>query len=132
MPQQSVVIAAPPRHILASFGAASIASILLTAANLADATTFTVTSTGDTAGATCGATCTLRQALTAANADAATTPKIAFNIAGTGVHLISVVGSPLPPITHANLTIDGYTQPGAAVNTLGDGDDAVILIQLDG
>jgi len=132
MPKQTIDIVAASRQICSALNNAAIAAILLTAANLAHAATFTVTSTADTAGATCGATCTFRQALTAANADVAAAPKIAFNIPGTGVHPISVVGSSLPTIDHANLTIDGYTQPGATVNTLAEGDNAVILIQLDG
>src|SRR5262249_44634790 len=37
----------------------------------------------------------------------------------------------LPPITEA-LTIDGYTQPGASVNTLATGDNAVLRILLSG
>ena len=39
--------------------------------------------------------------------------------------------SPLPAIT-VPLTIDGYSQPGAHANTLAQGDDALILIQLNG
>jgi parallel beta-helix repeat protein len=37
--------------------------------------------------------------------------------------------SPLPAITNS-FVIDGYTQPGASPNTLTDGDNAVLLIQL--
>ena len=39
--------------------------------------------------------------------------------------------TPLPAISHATI-IDGYSQPGASPNTLAQGDNAVILIQLDG
>ena len=39
--------------------------------------------------------------------------------------------SALPTITDP-VIIDGYTQPGASPNTLTDGNDAVILIELDG
>jgi hypothetical protein len=37
----------------------------------------------------------------------------------------------LPPI-NATVTIDGYTQPGASPNTLATGDNAKILIRIDG
>ena len=72
---------------------------------------------------------------------------IVFNIpatdpgcnASTGVCLLQPVSenlgagdfNALPPI-YANLTIDGYTQPGASPNTLANGDNAKILIQIDG
>jgi CSLREA domain-containing protein len=59
---------------------------------------------------------------------------INFNIPGLGVRTI-IVGSTgngsLPAITKA-LTINGYTQPGASANTLANGDNAVILIELNG
>lgn len=56
---------------------------------------------------------------------------IGFNIPGSGVHEISVGKDGLPEITDP-LTIDGYTQPGAKANTLAVGDDAIILIRIDG
>jgi hypothetical protein len=56
---------------------------------------------------------------------------INFNIAGTGVQTISVTGAPEPTIIRP-LTINGYTQGVASVNTLANADNAVILIQLDG
>ena len=37
----------------------------------------------------------------------------------------------LPPI-NATVIIDGYTQPGASPNTLANGDNAALLIQIDG
>ena len=55
---------------------------------------------------------------------------ITFNIPGPGVHVIDVGASPLPHVQ--KLFIDGYSQPGAHPNTLAVGDDAVILIQIDG
>ncbi len=106
-------------------------ALLCLACGHARAAVFTVTSNADTDGTTCGATCTLRQALNAVNAAASGAHTIAFAIPGTGVHVIAPA-TPLPTLTHANVTIDGYTQPGAAPNTLAEGDDAVILIQLDG
>jgi hypothetical protein len=97
------------------------------------AATVTVTDSGDStnACATTGAgTCTLRDAITYANANSATT--IAFDIPGSSVHTI-IPGSPLPAITKG-VTIDGYTQPGASANSNGptQGTNAVILIELDG
>jgi hypothetical protein len=55
---------------------------------------------------------------------------ITFNIPGPGVHVIDVGANPLPHVQ--KLFIDGYSQPGAHPNTLTVGDDAVILIQIDG
>src|SRR5205823_6177876 len=71
----------------------------------------------------------LRQAITDANANTGT-DTIAFNIAGAGVHTITPTTA-LPVIT-APVIIDGYTQPGASMNTLANGDNAVLLIELDG
>src|SRR5262249_37775817 len=98
--------------------------------------TITVTGTGDTI-ANDGVV-TLREAITAANTNADpsgdTTPgdpgldTIAFNIPGAGVRTISLT-SALPTITDP-IIIDGYSQPGSRANTLADGDDAVLLIEL--
>lgn len=55
---------------------------------------------------------------------------IAFAIPGSGVHKIDLSNTPLQ--VASQITIDGYTQPGASPNTLDLGDNAVILIQLDG
>jgi hypothetical protein len=71
----------------------------------------------------------LRDAITCANA----TPgadTIGFYIPGTGVKTISPL-SPLPAITEA-VTIDGYTRPGAMANTLDSGNNAQLLVELDG
>ncbi|HSH39385.1 MAG TPA: DUF4394 domain-containing protein [Chthoniobacterales bacterium] len=70
----------------------------------------------------------LRQAILDAN----TSPgadRIVFNIPGAGVQRIEVGSNPLPAITGA-LTIDGYTQPGAAANSLTIGSNARILIEI--
>jgi hypothetical protein len=73
---------------------------------------------------------------------------IVFNIptsdpgynAATGVYTIQPLSEnvpnsldyfALPPINYA-VTIDGYTQPGASPNTLTAGDNAKIVIQIDG
>jgi hypothetical protein len=57
--------------------------------------------------------------------------RILFNIPGAGVHKIDV-SNPALPILEESLSIDGYTQPGARPNSLAVGNNAVILIQLDG
>src|SRR5437763_3524496 len=71
----------------------------------------------------------LRQAIIDANT-ASGADLINFNIPGAGVRTINLM-SPLPPITEA-LTIDGYSQPGSSVNSLAIGDNAVLLIELNG
>src|SRR5205807_10664088 len=93
-------------------------------------TTFIVNSTADPGTGVCDdVECTLREAITAANAHAGT-DTIVFNIPGTGPHTIRPTSS-LPSIT-GPVTIDGYTQSGASANTAGAGDNAVMMIELDG
>ncbi len=74
--------------------------------------------------------CTLRAAITEANLHAGP-DTIAFSIPGGGVQTITI-GSALPTIndTTGGVTIDGYTQPGASVNTDPLIDNAVIRIQI--
>jgi trimeric autotransporter adhesin len=112
------------------------------------ATTFIVNIPGDTHDADLGdglcdvnlfgsgQQCTLRAAIEQANA----TPGadvINFNIPdtfGTGVKTINVGAldnSGLPPITD-QVTINGYSQPGASPNTLARGTNANLLIELNG
>ena len=55
---------------------------------------------------------------------------IDFDIPGTGVQTISPTTA-LPAVIKA-VTIDGYSQPGSSPNTLATGDNAVILIRIDG
>jgi CSLREA domain-containing protein len=93
---------------------------------------FVVNSTLDADDGNCAQTidgCTLREAINAANARAGG-DTIAFNIPGGGVHIIAPT-APLPTITDA-VTIDGYTQLGALPNSLAEGDNAKILIRIDG
>ncbi|MBI5383588.1 MAG: HYR domain-containing protein, partial [Verrucomicrobia bacterium] len=71
----------------------------------------------------------LRQAILDANGSPGT-DTIAFNIGGAGPHTIQPL-SPLPTITYP-VIIDGYTQPGASPNTLAQGNNAVLKIELDG
>jgi parallel beta-helix repeat protein len=76
-------------------------------------------------------TVTLRSAIEAANATAGGNT-IDFSIPGKGVRTITITpGSPLPIITNQVL-IDGYSQPGASRNTLANGDNANLLIALNG
>lgn len=84
---------------------------------------FTVINTND-AGAG-----SLRQAIIDANAQAGL-DTIAFNIPGSGVQTIPPM-TQLPTITDP-VTLDGYTQPGASQNTLANGDNARLLIELSG
>jgi hypothetical protein len=88
------------------------------------AAVFTVTNTNATGPGS------LAQAITDAN-NLAGADTIPFDVPGAGVHTITVTGDGLPVIID-DVTIDGYTQPGATENTLSVGDNAVILIQIDG
>jgi len=121
--------------------AAALATAL--AASAAKGNTITVNSTGDAAAD--DGECTLREAITAASDNlpsGATTGECAggdllpivdlieFAIPGTGVETIQPT-SLLPAIAEA-VVIDGYTQPGAHANTLAIGDDAALLIEIDG
>jgi hypothetical protein len=85
--------------------------------------TFTVTNTNDSGAGS------LRQAILDANALAGA-DSITFNIAGAGVHTITLT-SALPSITDV-ISIDGYTQSGSQVNSLTVGNDAAIRIEIDG
>jgi titin len=71
----------------------------------------------------------LRQAIL--DADTGTGNTIAFAIPGSGVHTIAPL-SPLPALTAAGTLVDGYTQPGAKVNTRAHADNAVLRIFLSG
>jgi parallel beta-helix repeat protein len=96
---------------------------------------FVVTSTSDS-GAVAG---TLRWAIQQVDADTgAGTDTIDFDIPATDPGHSTTTGawtiapaSALPTLTHPAI-IDGYSQPGAAPNTLVQGDNAVILIDLSG
>src|SRR5204863_9918880 len=117
----------------------------------AHAATITVKTTADEITPNNGSV-SLREAITAINAGNnlgdpdivaqnpgtfGTNDTINFNIAGAGVKPISVGTDPsasgfgLPTIIKP-LTINGYSQPGAATNTLANSDNAVLLIELNG
>jgi predicted outer membrane repeat protein len=75
----------------------------------------------------------LRQAILDANATAnlaGGNDVIQFNIPGNGVQVITPTTS-LPAITDPVL-LDGYSQPGAAPNPLSLGDNAALLIDING
>lgn len=72
----------------------------------------------------------LRGAIIASNAAQGTTNTITFDIPGSGVQTITLAAD-LPTIT-VPVVINGYSQPGASPNTLAVGDNAKLLIQLDG
>lgn len=108
---------------------------------LMQAATITVTGTGDTPAV--DGLVTLREAIISANSNASInsdvsaqspgaygTDTINFNIAGAGVKTINVTTA-LPVITGV-LTINGYTQGVASANTLANGDNAVLLVELNG
>jgi hypothetical protein len=86
----------------------TIGLAVLFAAATASANTYTVTSIADSGAGT------LRQAILDANANPGA-DTIAFNVVGSGVHTIALA-SPLPTVTDP-VTVDGYTQAGAAANT---------------
>jgi hypothetical protein len=88
------------------------------------AETFTVTNTQDSGKGS------LRQAILGANGRMGA-DTIRFRIEGKGVKTIRPQ-SPLPTITTDALTIDGYTQRDAERNTLANGTNAKLKIQLDG
>ncbi len=97
-----------------------------------------VTGTGDSLAV--DGVVTLREAITSVNNGAnfnadvtsvgvyGTNDTIRFNIAGTSTISPSL---PLPTIVKP-LTINGYSQPGTSPNTLVNGDDAVLRIELNG
>ena len=101
--------------------------------------TFTVNRIGDAAdlnlanaacdvSSTTGNQCTLRAAIQEAN-DTPGPDTINFNIASTSKTIAPA--TPLPPITE-QVTINGYSQANAVVNTNATGNNAVLKITLDG
>jgi len=82
----------------------------------------TVTNTNDSGAGS------LRQAITEVNLNG--TGLIFFNIAGAGPHTITPATA-LPQIT-APCVIAGYSQPGSSVNTVAQGTNAVLKIEING
>jgi uncharacterized repeat protein (TIGR01451 family) len=107
------------------FGNTSEFSTNVVAGSTIGPVTFTVVNTNDSGPGS------LRAAISNANAFVSSgNDIIAFNILGAGPHVIAIT-SALPALTDP-ATIDGYTQPGAQTNTLADGNNAVLKIQLSG
>lgn len=97
------------------------ALVILFIASLAPAATYTVINTNNSGAGS------LRQAIIDSNANSGA-DIIDFDIPGTGPHTISLT-SFLPAFTD-QITIDGYSQPGAARAT--ETTTATIMIELDG
>jgi len=89
----------------------------------AAATTFIVFNTND------GGAGSLRQAIVNANSSPGV-DTINFNLPAGGVQTISP-GSALPTITDP-VIIDGYSQIGSSQNTQAEGDNANLLVEIDG
>jgi len=98
--------------------------VALIAAQTANAAIFTVTNTADSGPGS------LRQTIIDSNT-AGGFNTINFNIPGAGPHRIQPVNHQLPDIT-TQVFIDGYSQPGSSMNTLAQGTNAVIMIELNG
>jgi hypothetical protein len=101
----------------------TVFALLLALCRQAPAATFPVTNTNDSGDGS------LRQAILAANA-APGADVVEFNLGGTGPHIIAPL-SPLPRITE-QITVDGFSQPGSNPNTDAQGNNAVLLIVVDG
>ena len=100
-----------------------ISLIFATLVSTASAAVFTVTNLGDNGAGS------LRQAILDANVNPGA-DTINFNLPGGSVQTIGLTNA-LPDIT-TPITINGYSQPGSSANSLANGDNAVILIRLDG
>ncbi len=101
----------------------------ITSIHDAVADTFTVDTINDSNGSCSDGDCSLRESIEASN----TSPGpdvIEFSVSGTSPFTIQP-DSALPEITDS-VIIDGYSQAGASVNTLSEGNDAVLLIEIDG
>lgn len=102
----------------------TVAGLILTALQLASGADFTVINANGTGPGSLG------QAITDAN-NLPGADRILFNIPGAGVQKIVVGQTPLPRVLES-LVIDGYSQPGVKPNSLAVGNNAIILIQIDG
>lgn len=87
---------------------------------------FVVTTVGNSSTGACAGSCTLAQAIAAANARAGA-DTIGFHLLGAGPHQI---GAGALPALRSDLTIDGYTQPGASVNTDPVNSNAQLKVEL--
>ena len=105
-----------------AFAAAAI--LVVVGISVVTAATFTVSNTSD------AGVGSLRQAILTSNAMPGTNT-IVFNIAPNIFPLTIQPQTSLPTIT-VPVVIDGYTEPGATTNTQVVGNDAVLMIALDG
>jgi len=94
------------------------------------AATYTVTNTSDSGAGS------LRDAIDQSNSSVGITDTIAFAITGAGCAGSPTVCTIKPATALPNVTdpviVDGYTQPGSSPNSLAIGDNAVILVEIDG
>jgi hypothetical protein len=110
-----------------SFWRAALLTLCLISFGLftrANAAVFTVTNTNDSGPGS------LRQALIQVSGGPDEVDTIAFNIPLPGFQTIKPI-TPLPAVSN-KVIIDGYTQPGSKPNTLAVGNNAQILIELNG
>jgi Big-like domain-containing protein len=121
----------------------AIALFASTLAGTVLAATITVTGTGDAIAV--DGLASLREAIASINSGAdvnadvtlnrvgpyGSSDAIQFNISGCGGVCTIATTAALPTVV-VPMTIDGYTQPGASANSLAVGDNAVILITIDG
>jgi CSLREA domain-containing protein len=94
--------------------------------------TFVVNTTADSDDGACTSVangCTLREAIKAANLNLGI-DTINFNIPGAGLQTVHLT-SELPDVK-SPVIIDGYSQAGASANSLSVGDNAVLLVELEG
>lgn len=109
---------------------ASVVFTVVVSASAAFAATYTVINTNDSGVGS------LRDALDQSNSTVGVKDTIAFSITGsgcTGTPTVCTIkpASNLPAVTDP-VIIDGYTQPGSSPNSLAVGDNAVILVEIDG
>ncbi|MEM9132633.1 MAG: hypothetical protein AAGE88_09845 [Actinomycetota bacterium] len=121
--------AAPEAPVAAATAANSVLTLVVDTAS--DVQPAWDTNTGNGICATPAGDCTLRAAMQEANAFPGHVT-ILFDIPGTGPHTIQLVSN-LPATTDdAGVTIDGYSQAGAAPNTDPLISNAVIMVEIRG
>lgn len=121
------VVSLPARYISATatdpFGNTSEFGTNVYAQSTVTGTTFTVVNTNDSGAGS------LRQAILDANANVSAGDTITFAI--TNLSKVIFPASALPTITDP-VTIDGYSQPGAVVNTSATAFNGTVLVRIDG
>jgi CSLREA domain-containing protein len=134
-----------PRH--GSIGSLCLFAVAAAFGSAALGATITVNSTADTQSN--DGKCTLREAILSANTDSASGAAAGECAAGSGTDAIhfaipgsdsgcnasgicTIAPTSALPVVGDGVTFDGYTQPGASVNTLAQGTNAVLKIVLSG